>query len=64
MPRGHPLPPMAPRNTGAHPGSVLLVIGGTGRHYPEIYKKVAALAEDASFYRMLRTCRSLFQMSE
>ena len=30
---------------------MLLVIGGTGRHYPEIYKKVAALAEDASFSR-------------
>ena len=35
--------------TDAHLGSVLLVIGTTGRHYPKIYKKVAALARDARF---------------
>ena len=33
----------------AHPGSVLLLVGGRGRHYPKIYGDVAGLARDAGF---------------
>ena len=35
----------------ARPGSVLLVIGGTGHDYPDIYGEMAALARDAGFSR-------------
>lgn len=35
----------------AHPGSVVLLIGGRGGHYPEIYRDVGGLARDAGFSR-------------
>lgn len=35
----------------AHPGSVLLIIGGTSNNYQEIYAEVAAIAECAGFSR-------------
>ena len=35
----------------AHPGSVLLIIGGTSDNYQEIYAEVAAIAEGAGFSR-------------
>lgn len=35
----------------AHPGSVLLVIGGSGVEYPCIYSDLAKLAKDAGFSR-------------
>ncbi len=35
----------------AHPSSVLLLVGGRGRHYPKIYGDVAGLAQDAGFSR-------------
>ena len=35
----------------AHPGSVLLIIGGTSHNYQEIYAEVAAIAEGAGFSR-------------
>ena len=35
----------------AHPGSVLLLIGGKGGEYPDIYGDVAGLARDAGFSR-------------
>ena len=35
----------------AQPGSVVLVIGGIGDAYPEIYSKVASVARDAGFSR-------------
>ncbi len=37
--------------TDAHPGSVLLIIGGTSHDYPGIFSEVAALARDAGFSR-------------
>jgi len=33
----------------AHPGSVLIVIGGKGRQYPEIYEYMNSLARNAAF---------------
>ena len=35
----------------AHPGSVLMVIGGNGGEYPHIYSDLAKLARDAGFSR-------------
>lgn len=35
----------------AHPGSVLLLVGGKGHDYPEVYGEVAGLARDAGFSR-------------
>ena len=43
--------------TDAHPGSVILVIGGTGGDYPAIYEKVATIAGDAGFSRNAKDLR-------
>ena len=37
--------------TDSQPGSVVLVIGGIGRYYPNIYREVASIAREAGFSR-------------
>ena len=43
--------------TDARPGSVILIIGGTGRNYPDIYAEIACRAKDAGFCRKIEPLR-------